>query len=94
MMALAMKTCFFTNFPDEHFMLDHHPEHREVVLAAGFSDPGFKFWNVVGEIMAARARRRHATRPLRVPGRAVCERLNSRGFARGVRKNATPSNSR
>jgi sarcosine oxidase len=50
--ALAMKTCLFTNSPDEHFILDHHPEHREVVIAAGFSGHGFKFCSVVGEIMA------------------------------------------
>lgn len=50
--TLAMKTCLFTNSPDEHFILDHHPEHREVVLAAGFSGHGFKFCSVVGEIMA------------------------------------------
>lgn len=50
--ALDMKTCLFTNSPDEHFILDHHPEHAEVSLAAGFSGHGFKFCSVVGEIMA------------------------------------------
>src|SRR6185503_1935516 len=28
--TLAMKTCLFTNSPDEHFILDHHADHREV----------------------------------------------------------------
>jgi sarcosine oxidase len=50
--ALAMKTCLFTNSPDEHFILDHHPDYREVAVAAGFSGHGFKFCSVVGEIMA------------------------------------------
>ena len=50
--TLAMKTCLFTNSPDEHFILDRHPDYREVVLAAGFSGHGFKFCSVVGEIMA------------------------------------------
>jgi sarcosine oxidase len=50
--TLAMKTCLFTNSPDEHFILDHHPNSREVALAAGFSGHGFKFCSVVGEIMA------------------------------------------
>lgn len=50
--ALAMKTCLFTNSPDEHFILDHHPDYSEVALAAGFSGHGFKFCSVVGEIMA------------------------------------------
>lgn len=50
--TMAMKTCLFTNSPDEHFILDRHPEFRNVCLAAGFSGHGFKFCSVVGEIMA------------------------------------------
>lgn len=50
--ALAMKTCMFTNSPDEHFILDAHPEAGNVYIAAGFSGHGFKFASVVGEIMA------------------------------------------
>jgi sarcosine oxidase len=50
--AIAMKVCLFTNSPDEHFILDTHPEHPEVAIAAGFSGHGFKFCSVVGEIMA------------------------------------------
>ena len=38
--ALAMKTCMFTNSPDEHFILDAHPEAENVYIAAGFSDTG------------------------------------------------------
>jgi sarcosine oxidase len=47
-----LKTCLFTNSPDEHFILDRHPHHPEVMLAAGFSGHGYKFCSVVGEIMA------------------------------------------
>jgi sarcosine oxidase len=50
--ALTMSTCMFTNTADEHFILDHHPDHKNVVVAAGFSGHGFKFCSVVGEIMA------------------------------------------
>ena len=50
--TLAMKTCLFTNSPDEHFILDHHPEVPSAVIAAGFSGHGYKFCSVVGEIMA------------------------------------------
>ncbi len=50
--TLAMKTCLFTNSPDEHFLLDLHPEWPQVSLAAGFSGHGFKFAPVVGEILA------------------------------------------
>jgi sarcosine oxidase len=50
--TLMLKTCLFTNSPDEHFILDRHPHDPEVMLAAGFSGHGYKFCSVVGEIMA------------------------------------------
>ena len=50
--VMAMKTCLFSNSPDEHFVLDLHPDHPQVAIAAGFSGHGFKFASVVGEIMA------------------------------------------
>ena len=58
-----LKTCLFTNSPDRHFILDHHPAHPEVALAAGFSGHGYKFCSVVGEVMAdlVAARRALAT---------------------------------
>ena len=49
--TMAMKTCLFTNSPDEHFILDLHPETPRVSIAAGFSGHGFKFSSVIGEIM-------------------------------------------
>ena len=52
--TMAMKACLFTNSPDEHFILDHHPASARVAIAAGFSGHGFKFCSVVGEIMAER----------------------------------------
>lgn len=49
----VMKTCMYTNTPDENFILDFLPGHdKEVCVAAGFSGHGFKFSSVVGEIMA------------------------------------------
>jgi len=50
--TLAMKTCLFTNSPDEHFILDTLPGVPQVSIAAGFSGHGFKFATVIGEIMA------------------------------------------
>jgi sarcosine oxidase len=50
--ALALNACLFTNSPDEQFIIDLHPAHPRVSLAAGFSGHGFKFCSVVGEIMA------------------------------------------
>lgn len=47
-----MTTCFYTMTPDEHFIVDRHPEHSNVVFAAGLSGHGFKFTSVLGEILA------------------------------------------
>ena len=51
---VAVKHCLYTNSADYHFILDRHPDHGNVVLAAGFSGHGFKFGPVLGEILAAR----------------------------------------
>lgn len=48
----VLKTCLYTNTPDENFVLDFLPGYNhQVVIAAGFSGHGFKFVSVVGEIM-------------------------------------------
>jgi sarcosine oxidase len=44
--------CLYTLTPDRHFLIDTHPEYRQVVFAAGFSGHGFKFAPVVGAILA------------------------------------------
>ncbi|HEX8793441.1 MAG TPA: N-methyl-L-tryptophan oxidase [Polyangiaceae bacterium] len=46
------KTCLYTMTPDEHFLVDVHPDHPQVALAAGFSGHGFKFSPVIGEMLA------------------------------------------
>jgi sarcosine oxidase len=47
-----LKTCIFTNSPDEHFVIDRLPDAPQVSVAAGFSGHGYKFCSVVGEVMA------------------------------------------
>ena len=44
--------CLYTNTPDEHFILDRHPAHPQVVLASPCSGHGFKFASAIGEILA------------------------------------------
>jgi sarcosine oxidase len=44
--------CIYTNTPDEHFILDFHPVHRQVLIASPCSGHGFKFSPVIGEIAA------------------------------------------
>jgi sarcosine oxidase len=50
--TMALRSCMFTNTPDEHFILDHHPRHAQVVLASPCSGHGYKFCSVIGEILA------------------------------------------
>jgi glycine/D-amino acid oxidase-like deaminating enzyme len=54
-------TCMYTMTPDEHFILDTHPQYPQVTLAAGFSGHGFKFSSVVGEILSELATARKAS---------------------------------
>ncbi len=44
------KVCLYALTPDEHFVVDRHPAHRQVILCGGFSGHGFKFAPVIGEI--------------------------------------------
>jgi sarcosine oxidase len=44
--------CMYTLTPDRHFVIDLHPRHANVAIAAGFSGHGFKFASVLGEILA------------------------------------------
>ncbi|MBN8913006.1 MAG: N-methyl-L-tryptophan oxidase [Rhizobiales bacterium] len=50
--VLALRTCLFTNTPDEHFILDRLPDTPEVIVASPCSGHGFKFSSAIGEILA------------------------------------------
>lgn len=49
---LEIHTCLYSNTPDYHFILDKHPQHDNIVIAAGFSGHGFKFGPILGELLA------------------------------------------
>lgn len=49
------KTCLYTVSSDLHFIIDHHPEHSNVIIACGFSGHGFKFGSVMGEVLSQMA---------------------------------------
>lgn len=48
---IQAKTCMHVNTPDMHPVIGRHPAHDKVWLSFGFSGHGFKFSNVVGEMM-------------------------------------------
>lgn len=49
---IATDTCRYTMTPDEHFLLDRHPAHPQIVLASPCSGHGFKFGVTIGRILA------------------------------------------
>jgi sarcosine oxidase len=49
--TLTMRTCMFTNTPDEDFIIGSLPSCPAVVIAGGGSGHAFKFCSVIGEIV-------------------------------------------
>lgn len=45
------RICPYTMSPDEHFIIDKHPQYPHISFAAGFSGHGFKFSALIGKIM-------------------------------------------
>lgn len=56
--------CQYTMTPDQHFIVDTHPQWPNVALAAGFSGHGFKFAPVIGEALADLALNRSTQLPI------------------------------
>ncbi len=62
---LSLKTCLYTNSPDEHFIIDHLPGYDgKVTIACGFSGHGFKFASVLGEVLADLAMEGETDQPI------------------------------
>jgi monomeric sarcosine oxidase len=47
-----VRICLYTVAPDEHFIIDQHPAHPNVIIASPCSGHGFKFGNLIGRILA------------------------------------------
>ena len=58
------RICMYENSPDGHFIIDKHPKHANVIIAAGFSGHGFKFASVVGEVLADLSTRGETSHPI------------------------------
>lgn len=50
--ALDAAVCLYTNTPDGHFIVDHHPAHAGILLVSACSGHGFKFAPALGEAVA------------------------------------------
>ncbi|XWX04991.1 N-methyl-L-tryptophan oxidase [Aggregatilineales bacterium SYSU G02658] len=46
------RICLYTMTPDEHFIVDTHPAHPNVVIASPCSGHGFKFSTLIGRMLA------------------------------------------
>ncbi len=46
------EVCMYTMSRDGHFIVDRHPQHPHVALAAGLSGHGFKFTPILGKALA------------------------------------------
>ncbi len=50
--ARESRICLYTQSPDEHFIIDAHPEYKHIVIGAGFSGHGFKFSTLIGKMLS------------------------------------------
>lgn len=46
------QVCMYTRSPDEHFIMDRHPDASQVFFVAGLSGHGYKFAPVIGRAIA------------------------------------------
>ena len=44
--------CMYTNTPDENFIIDCHPENKNVIIVSVCSGHGFKFSSAIGKILS------------------------------------------
>ena len=49
---VATQVCQYENTPDNHFIIDRHPERRDIWLVGGGSGHGFKHGPALGEVVA------------------------------------------
>ena len=49
---VSSTTCLYTNSPDGHFLIDFHPNYRNVIIVSACSGHGFKFATVIGELVS------------------------------------------
>jgi len=56
--------CYYTRTPDEHFIVDRHPMHSQVLICGGLSGHGFKFTPSLGEALADLATTDHTDLPI------------------------------
>ncbi len=46
------RVCLYTMTPDEHFIIDQHPDYPQIILGSCCSGHGFKFSSLIGSILS------------------------------------------
>ena len=64
--CLRAASCLYTNTPDEHFLVDRHPQYERVLIVSPCSGHGFKFCPVIGEIAADLVEQGATRHPIRL----------------------------
>jgi sarcosine oxidase len=47
----ASRVCLYTMTPDEHFVIDRHPQYAQIVIGACCSGHAFKYSTLIGDIL-------------------------------------------
>jgi len=50
--SVKTATCLYTNTPDGKFVIDFHPQHKNIIIASPCSGHGFKHSAAIGEVLA------------------------------------------
>lgn len=48
----SSRVCLYTLTPDEHFIIDRHPQHPQVIIASCCSGHAFKFSTLLGSVLS------------------------------------------
>jgi sarcosine oxidase len=64
--CVSAKSCIYTTLPDEHFLIDRHPQYPAVLIVSPCSGHGFKFCPVIGEIAADLLTRNETHHPISI----------------------------
>jgi sarcosine oxidase len=50
--CVKASTCLYTQTPDSKFVIDYHPQHKNIIIASPCSGHGFKHSAAIGETLA------------------------------------------
>jgi sarcosine oxidase len=62
----SSRICLYTMTPDEHFIIDRHPEHPQIVIGACCSGHAFKYSTLIGDILVDLAMEGETSREIRM----------------------------